>query len=171
MLDIQSMILAQRVMLLKRLGDEENSSFWKTILDYFLSAIGGNFCNRWKFKCNFDKRKLPVYLPAVKKKCLNAWSVLNESPVIMYRDVVHQVIWNNKHITAQKQSTFEKHFCYKGIFTVGDLLSDAGVFLKGANVLNTNLSPLERFKLMGIVDAIPLEWRQIITQSAQHLPP
>ena len=38
-------------------------------------------------------------------------------------------------------------------------------------MLNANLSPLARFKLMGIVDAIPREWRQIIRQSAQHLPP
>ena len=53
------------------------------------------------------------------------------------------------------QLTFEKKFYSKGIITVGDLLSDAGVLLKGANVLNANLSPLERFKLMGIVDAIP----------------
>ena len=68
---------------------------------------------------------------------------------------MHQVIWNNKYIIVQKLSTFEKNFYSKGIITVGDLLSDAGVFLKGANVLNANLSPLERFKLMGIVDAIP----------------
>ena len=62
---------------------------------------------------------------------------------------MHQVIWNNKYIIVQKLSTFEINFYSKGIITVGDLLSDAGVFLKGANVLNANLSPLERFKLMG----------------------
>jgi len=60
MLDIQSMILAQRVMLLKRFVDEENSSSWKTIFDYFLFTVGGKFI----LKCNFDIRKLPVYLPA-----------------------------------------------------------------------------------------------------------
>ena len=43
MLDIQSMILAQRVMLLKIFVDEENRSFWKTILGYFPSPIGGKF--------------------------------------------------------------------------------------------------------------------------------
>ena len=32
----------------------------------------------------------------------------------------------------------------EGIVTVSDLLSDGGVFFKGANVLNANLSPLER---------------------------
>ena len=88
MLDIQSMILAQRVMLLKRFVDEENSSSWKTIFDYLLSPVGGKFI----LKCNFDIRKLPVYLPAFYKECLNAWSSLNVSPVHTYRDVVHQVI-------------------------------------------------------------------------------
>ena len=75
---------------------------------------------------------------------------------------MHQVIWNNKYITVKKLSTFGKDFYSKGIIAVGDLLSDAGVFLKGVNVLNANLSPIERFKLMGIVDAIPREWIQII---------
>ena len=55
MLDIQSIILPQRVMLLQRFVGEENSSFWKTILDYFLSPIGGKFILR----CNFDTR-LPL---------------------------------------------------------------------------------------------------------------
>ena len=59
----------------------------------------------------------------------------------------------------------------KGIVTVGDLFSDTGVFLKGANVLNANFSPIERFKLMSNVDAIPREWRQIIRESTQHLLP
>ena len=75
---------------------------------------------------------------------------------------MHQVVWNNKYITVQKLSTFEKHFYSKGVFTVGDLLSVC---------VNANVSPLERFKLMGIIDAIPREWRQIIRQSTQHLPP
>ena len=114
---------------------------------------------------------MPVYLPAFYKECLNAWLALNESPINTYRDVVHQVIWNTKYIIVQKLSTFEKKFYSKGIITVSDLLSDTGVFLKSANELNANLSPLERFKLMAIVDAIPSEWRQIIRQSAQHLSP
>ena len=69
-----------------------------------------------------------------------------------------------------KSSQSSKNTFSEGIVTVGDLLSDGGVFLKGANVLNANLSPLEHFKLMSIVDALPCEWKQIIRQSAQHPP-
>ena len=55
-LDIQLMILAQRVMVLKRFADRENKGPWKITLSYFLSQVGGEFI----FKCNFDIRKLPV---------------------------------------------------------------------------------------------------------------
>ena len=38
-------------------------------------------------------------------------------------------------------------------------------------MLNANLSPIEYFSLMSIVDAIPREWRQMIRQNTQHVPP
>ena len=75
MLDIQPMILAKRVMVLKRFMDKENNSSWKIILQYFLFQIGGELI----LKCNFDTRKLPVYLPVFYKECLDAWSALNKS--------------------------------------------------------------------------------------------
>ena len=56
----------------------------------------------------------------------------------------------------------------KGILAIGDLLSDEGVFLKSVNVLNAKLAPVAFFKLIGIVDAIPSEWRLIIKQSTWH---
>ena len=43
MLDIQSMILAQRVMVLKRFTNKDNNSSWKITLNYFLSQVGGEF--------------------------------------------------------------------------------------------------------------------------------
>ena len=37
------------------------------------------------------------------------------------------------------------------------------------SVLNANLSPVEHFKLMSIVNAIPRQWKLIIRQSTQHI--
>ena len=56
MLDIQSMILVQRVMVLKRFTNKDNNSSWKITLNYFLSQIGGEFV----LKFNFDTRQLPI---------------------------------------------------------------------------------------------------------------
>ena len=41
------------------------------------------------------------------------------------------LVWNNKDITVEQRSIFKKDLFSKGIVTIGDLLSDAGIFLKG----------------------------------------
>ena len=88
MLDIHSMICAQRVMVLKKYADEENRSFWKITLDYFLSGVGGKFI----LHCDFDAKKRPVYLLPFYKECLDAWSRLNKQNILSYEDIAKQVI-------------------------------------------------------------------------------
>ena len=104
MLDIQSMILARRILIFKRYVENKYGSPWKVILDYFLSGVGEKFI----LQCNFDTRKLPIYLPAFYRECLDAWATLNEFSVLSYEDVVNQIIWNKKNITIGKASIFDK---------------------------------------------------------------
>ena len=62
MLDIHSMICAQRVMVLKKKKRRRGKhSSWKITLDYFLSEVGDKFI----LHCNFDTRKLLIYPPAL----------------------------------------------------------------------------------------------------------
>ena len=102
------------------------------MLDYFLSGVGVKF----SLQCNFDTRKLPIYLPVFYKECLDAWAMLNEISVLSYEDVVNQILWNNKNITIR---IFDKKVLRKRIVTIDDLLSDTGVFLKSVTVLNAKL--------------------------------
>ena len=88
----------------KRYVDNKYESPWKIILDYFLSGVGEIFI----LQCNFDTRKLPIYLPVFYKECLDAWATLNEFSVLSYEDVVNQIIWNKKNITIGKASIFDK---------------------------------------------------------------
>ena len=166
MLDIQSMILSQRVIALKRFIENYNSP-WKSVLETFLGDIGGKFVLR----CNFDTRKLPIYLPDFYKECLDAWSVVSAKSVVSYDDVVNQTIWNNKFILIENKSCYVKHLAVHGIVKIGDLISDSGRFLESEKLLQARLSPVHYFKLMGIVNSIPNEWKLIIKQSQQHICP
>ena len=67
MLDVQSRILSQRVMTLKRFI-EDYISPWKSILETPVGDIGGNFI----LCCNFDTRKLPIYVPDFYIECLKS---------------------------------------------------------------------------------------------------
>ena len=164
MLDIQSMILSQRVIVLKRFIEGYNSP-WKSVLETFLGDIGGKsiLC------CNFDTRKLPIYLPDFYEECLDAWSDVGTTSVVSYDDVVNQTIWNNKFILIENKSCYIKHLAVHGIVKIGDLISDNGRFLESEKLLQARLSPVHFFKLMGIVNSIPNEWKLIIKQSQHHI--
>ena len=45
----------------KKNAEGEKHSSWKITLDYFLSEVGDKFI----LHCNFDTRKLLIYLPAL----------------------------------------------------------------------------------------------------------
>ena len=57
MLDLKSMILAQKTVCLKKYT-EDYASPWRTFLSYYLEK-GGKFI----LQCHFDCRKLPVSMP------------------------------------------------------------------------------------------------------------
>ena len=166
MLDVQSVILSQRVMALKWFIEDYNSP-WKSILEMFLGDIGGKFI----LCCNFDTRKLPIYLPDCYKECLDAWSDINASNLVSYDDVVNQTIWNSKFILIESKSCCIKHLVAHGIVKIGDLIFDNGRFLESEKLLQARLSPIHFFKLMGIVNSIPNDWKLIIKQSQQHVCP
>ena len=66
---------------------------------------------------------------------------------------------------------YVKHLAVNGIVKIGDLISDNGKFLESEKLLQARLSPVHYFKLMGIVNSIPNEWKLIIKQSQQHICP
>ena len=57
-----------------------------------LSRVGGDLF----LEGNFGTRKLPIYLVAFYKECLDSWSILSQSSVWLCEDVVHQVTWNKR---------------------------------------------------------------------------
>ena len=69
MLDIPSMICAQRITCLKKLL-EDYSSHWKVILGKLLSTIGGRFILHYKFQTSKCKINLPARLQVVMRKLL-----------------------------------------------------------------------------------------------------
>ena len=166
MLDIQSMILSQRVIALKRFIEDFNSP-WKSALETFLGDFGGKFI----LCCNFDARKLPIYLPDFYKECLDAWPDGSTTSLVSYDDVVNQTVWNNKFILFGNKSCYVKHLAVHGIVKIGDLISDNGRFLKSEKLSQARLSPVRYFKISGIVNSIPNEWTLIIKQSQQHIWP
>ena len=54
----------------------------------------------------------------------------------------------------------------KGILRLGDLLDENNDFIIKSKLRELNISPLEAFRLMSVIDAPPLEWRGKLKTSA-----
>ena len=126
---------------------EDYNSTWKSILQFFLSKVGRKFLLHY----NFDTRNLPIF----NKECLE-WMKLNASTVKSYDEVANQIIWNNKNIPSLLNQGFVK---------IGNLLSNRGTFLENSIFQGTTLSPVDYFKLIGIFNYIPSDWRAILKQN------
>ena len=64
-----------------------------------------------------------------------------------HAEVINQTIWNNKNIIIQNKSIFEFLFSL-GVVKTRDLVFETGNLIQSLNILQANLSPVQRFKLM-----------------------
>ena len=119
MLDSDSMISAKRVICLKNFL-EDYVSTWKTILDKFLSPVGGRFV----LHRNFHTFKFKICLPEYYKECFDAWSDLNGKTSSCYREIINELIWNNQFLCYDKKINVRKghskfRFCKDRRFNLG----------------------------------------------------
>ena len=90
MLDIDSMISAKRIICLKKFLEDYQS----------IKPVGGRFI----LHCNFHISKLKISLPEYYKECFDAWSDLNGITPSCYREIINEIIWNNRFLCYDKKS-------------------------------------------------------------------
>ena len=122
--------------------------------------------------CNFDIKKLPIRLPTFYEECLNCFakcSAANYDSIQIphtVEAVSNIILWNNKLICIDGKSFYFKTLQEKGILRLGDLLDESNDFIIKSKLRELNISPLEAFRLMSVIDALPLEWRGKLKSSA-----
>ena len=71
------------------------------------------------------------------------------------------MIWNNKYICIDGKSVFNPRLAGKGIFSVGDLITESNQLNTKCNLVRQwELSPKDFFDLISLIDAIPAPWRR-----------
>ena len=77
-------------------------------------------------------------------------------------------MWNNKFICIGGKSVYFKNLAEKGILRIGDLISDNNEFIVTGNykLRELNTSPLDIFRLISVIDVLPVEWRESLNTLA-----
>ena len=158
---LESIIKTQRIMCCKRFANDQLSA-WKAFLLHYLKPIGGKFI----LCCDFDLKKLPITLPKYYIECFECFvgcsgaKQKNDSP--SHEDISQTVIWNNRFICIDSKSVYNKHLVSKGIIRISDLILEENQFITTGNLNESDLSPLDVFGIIAIIDAIPCKWREIL---------
>ena len=157
---LESIIETQRVLCCKKLASDQPSS-WKTILLHYLKPVG----RKLVLCCTFELQKLLIKLPKFYEECLKSFakcSAANWGSVqnLTGNDLKKIILWNNKFICIGGKSVYFKTLAEKGIIKIGDLISDNNELIVKNNrrLRELNISVLDAFRLLTLIDALPLEW-------------
>ena len=157
---LNSMIETQRIMCCKKIASDEPSS-WKTILLHYLKPVGGKLF----LGCSFDVKMLPIKLPPFYEDCLKSFAKCSvatnqcEERTDDINATLQTIIWNNNFICIDGKSVFFKTLAEKGILRIGDLISKNNKLITKRRVGELNLTPLDLFRLVSVVNALPSKWR------------
>ena len=112
-------------------------------------------------KCNPDPNDLPRNLPTFYKLILSSWFALKQEPSTI-ANVQREIIWNNKFITVNNKSLFNKNLYREGLIFVNDLIDNNGSFISHQTLVNTFGNNINFFEYICLKDAIPQKWRQLL---------
>ena len=112
------------------------------------TAFGGKFL----LHCNFEVSKLNISLPAFYRQGLAAWSELKAREPSSVRQIVNQVIRNNKFLCVDKKSVYRRDIADQGFCKIWDLFS----------VDNVQLNPEQSFFIMSVISSMTAAWRLLI---------
>ena len=70
------------------------------------------------------------------------------------------ILWNNKFIRIGDKSVYFRNLAEKEILRVGDLISNKNELIIKSELRVLHLSPLDSFRLVSLIDALPTQWRE-----------
>ena len=126
--------LRQKIMCCKKLASDELSS-WKIILLHYLKPVGGKLI----LCCNYDLKKLSIKIPSFYEDCLKSFTkcseAINQGEEIIedINEILQIILWNNKLIRIDVKPVFYKILAEKGLFRIGDLISENNELITKCN--------------------------------------
>ena len=122
-----------------------------------------------QFRC----QKLPIKLPPFYEDCLKNFAKCSvatnqcEERTDDINATLQTIIWNNNFICIDGKSVFFKTLAEKGILRIGDLISENNELITKCKERDElNLTPLDLFRLVSVVNALPSEWRDLLKRSS-----
>ena len=132
---------------------------WKTILLHYLKPVGGKFI----LSCDFELKTLLIKLPLFYEECFKYFAEHSASKERAYTNISKVIIWNNKAIRIGGKSVYNHSLANIGLIRIRDHNSEDNELITKHKLRELNISPLDAFKLIGVIEALPDEWRKSLS--------
>ena len=150
---------------MRRLCSEGNQP-WKLIPLRLLSNIGGTLL----FSCNYDVKSLHLNknLPSFYKDIISHWQELINATPTTKKDVLDQIVWNNRFIKVNKTSVYFQKWHQAGIYKLISLLDESKKRFLSFNAFVNHFQVKCNFlQYHGLLSAIPNDWKNSLKQGQQ----
>ena len=156
---------ALKICWVRRLCSEGNQ-LWKLIPLRYLSNVGGTFL----FQCNYDVKHLNLNpkLPTFYRDIVSHWQKLNNAVPETKKDVLDQIVWNNRFVKINKASIYFRSWHLAGIYKLSSLLEEnQNKFLSFDAFLTKFKVNCNFLQYHGILSAISSNWKNLLKQELQ----
>ena len=169
--DIENKIAALKIKWVTKLLDS-NFHPWKIIPNLLFSDIGSTMA-LFRQNLQLPKQclaKIKQY-PKFYQRLIPIWAKASEKEPSRTSEICEEVLWNNKMITSNGDSLFNKHFVLKGILTIRDIIDEYGVpvplsWQDAQQKYSLNSSPV--FHWYGLIKSIPTTWKGELLRNIPH---
>ena len=110
-----------------------------------------------------------IQYPTFYYELIQIWAKASGKEPPRTSEICEEVLWNNKMITFNGDSLFNKHFILKGILTIRDIIDEYGVPLSWQDAqqkysLNSSLI----FHWYGLIKSIPTTWKDELQRNIPY---
>ena len=155
--DIEKKIASLKIKWVAGLFDE-NFHPWKIIPDLLFSDIGVIFHHNLQLsqQCILKTKNYPKFY----QELVQTWADVGEKEPSNAFEVCNECLWNNRLITSNGESLYNRLYIAKGIIRVQDIVDQNGLLLLWSDAqekysLNNSLI----LNWQGLIKNIPIKWK------------
>ncbi len=161
--NIKHFCMAQKLIWIKKMLDDNNNAKWKTLFLLNIENLGSNYIWLSRDKNAIFKKHLNEFWQDV----YDAWATLTNPNI--ENDPRKQPLFHNSLIKINHQSIFYKEWYLSGVLFVNDVIDQNGDFLKWEAFSNKYNIRNQPFRYMAVIHAIPRNWKKRIKELGNNL--
>ena len=145
---------------------DNNFRTWKIIPTKIFAVFGGlkiifhpNLQLSKRCSKNIDNK------PDFYKELVYLWQDTSCKETEDVLDIANEVLWNNRHVTRDGNSLYDKSLIDKGIITIRDIINEIGELLSWSEAEQKfSLNRAQILNWLGLLNCIPKAWKNKLAE-------